>query len=108
MATRSMYNRVSGRVRPHIRLLHWLLAFVLLGGFGALGALAALEHWQMMAVVGRLWFSVTGVLAVLICCGHWPNPERDSAAPGSLTEGWEVTLINLMLVVALLLPWLIE
>ena len=78
MPTRNFYVAVSSKFRDHETNLKWLLVIVGIGGFVLVVVLSQIFEPEVVAAIGgRIWFSLTVLIAILYMSVVWFNPDRD-------------------------------
>ncbi len=78
MPTRNFYVSVSNRLRDHETRLKNLLVIEAIGGFILVVVLSRIFDPKMVVGVGgKIWFSLTIIIAILYTSVLWFNPNRD-------------------------------
>ena len=78
MPTRNFYVTVSNKFRGHEANLKWLLVIVVIGGIALLVVLSQIYDPKLIVVIGgKIWFSLTILIAILYMSVVWFYPDRD-------------------------------
>ena len=78
MPTRNFYVSLSNRLRDHETRLKNLLVIEAIGGFILVVILSRIFDPKIVVDVGgKIWFSLTIIIAILYTSVLWFNPDRD-------------------------------